>query len=126
MVGKETTAPPNSLYEIYPDIEPGLIDILEQMLQFNPHFRPTTKELIKHPVFDKIRTDSKYYPEHKVVVDIDCNEFAESYGKVELTDAQKYKQILGIKINLVKDYIKLNKTAENMRIKFIASNHTQD
>ena len=60
-------------------------------------------------------------PQYKVVVDIDCNELAESYGKTELTDAQKEEQILGIKINLVKDYIKLNKTEKLMKIKFITT-----
>ena len=74
LMGKEADAPPNSLYDIYSDIHPPLIDILEQMLQFNPYFRPTTKELLKHPVFDMIRTDLEYMPQYKVVVDIDCNE----------------------------------------------------
>ena len=52
----EAETPINSLKDIYQGINEDLIDILEQMLQFNPYFRPTTKELLQHHVFDQIRT----------------------------------------------------------------------
>ena len=43
-------------------LEPGfgvknkeLRHLLECMLQFNPYFRPSAKELLKHPFFDSVR-----------------------------------------------------------------------
>ena len=33
----------------------------------------------------------------------------------------KEEQMIGIKINLVKEYIKVNKTIQNVRIKFISN-----
>lgn len=36
--------------------DPALKDILESMLQFNPYFRPSAKELLKHSYFDDIRS----------------------------------------------------------------------
>jgi len=41
---------------LFPEVSPDLIDILEKMLEFNPYFRPTAKELLKHKVFDGIRS----------------------------------------------------------------------
>ena len=35
-----------------------LLDILECMLQFNPHFRPRADELLKAKIFDEIRVPS--------------------------------------------------------------------
>ena len=32
-----------------------LLDIVESMLQFNPYFRPTVKELLSNRLFDSIR-----------------------------------------------------------------------
>ena len=50
-----------------------LVDILSKMLEFNPYFRPTAKELMKHPVFNNIRNKYEVLAPHKVVVDIDQN-----------------------------------------------------
>ena len=38
---------------------PGLLDLLEGMLQFNPDFRFTASECLQHSVFDKIRNQAK-------------------------------------------------------------------
>ena len=43
------------------------------MLQFNPYFRPTAKEMLKHPIFDEIRTDIEPEADFKVVINIDKN-----------------------------------------------------
>ena len=44
-----------TLFQKFGHTSPELLNILESMLQFNPFFRPTAKELLKHPIFDKIR-----------------------------------------------------------------------
>lgn len=33
----------------------GIQDLLEKMLNFNPYFRPSAKELLDHPFFDEVR-----------------------------------------------------------------------
>lgn len=38
-------------------------DLLEKMLDFNPYFRPSAKELIDHPYFDEVRCPD--YEAHK-------------------------------------------------------------
>ena len=32
-----------------------LVEVLDQLLQFNPYMRPTAKELLKHPIFNDVR-----------------------------------------------------------------------
>ena len=44
-----------SLAEMFPNTSQELLAILQSMLEFNPFYRPTAKELLKHPIFDKIR-----------------------------------------------------------------------
>ena len=42
------------------------------MLQFNPHNRPTAKELLKHKIFDEIRNeDCEHSASHKINIDIE-------------------------------------------------------
>ena len=41
--------------QIFDKTDPDLLKILEKMLQFNPYFRPTAKQLLKDKYFDEIR-----------------------------------------------------------------------
>lgn len=43
----------------------ALVDILEDLLQLNPAFRPSAAELIKHSIFDSVRNQAK---------EVDCPE----------------------------------------------------
>ena len=55
---------------------PELIELLEQMLEFNPYFRPTARQLLKNKIFDSIRIPSiEERSPQKIVIDIDKNEF---------------------------------------------------
>ena len=50
------------------------------MLCFNHYFRPTARELLKNKIFDKIRIPSiEEASPHKIVIDIDKNEYKQSY-----------------------------------------------
>ena len=40
---------------MFPNTNKELINILEQMLEINPYFRPTAGELLKNKIFDEIR-----------------------------------------------------------------------
>ena len=39
----------------YPNFDPELVKILVQMLEFNPFFRPSAKQLLKSKLFDDFR-----------------------------------------------------------------------
>ena len=70
---------------------PELIHILESMLQFNPVLRPTAKELLKNPIFDKMRvSENELSSPHKIVIDIDQNHFKQQYDDEKTyTDKEK-------------------------------------
>ena len=64
-----------SLLELFPSTSPALVDLLRQMLEFNPHFRPTAKECLSLPLFDSIRMPNLEMPaSFKINFDIDNDE----------------------------------------------------
>jgi hypothetical protein len=44
-----------SFEERYPHTSKGLLDVLKSLLEFNPYFRPSPEEILKCPIFDKVR-----------------------------------------------------------------------
>ena len=119
MLKTEATCKPSSLRSQYPEINPDLIDILDKMLQFNPYFRPTTKELIQHPIFDKIRTSKEVSASNSVVIDVDENELQQKYGDEILSEGEKEKITIRMKISIVKDFIKFNTVQGSYNIRFL-------
>ena len=66
-----------SIKETFSGAEQGLIDILEHMLEFNPYFRPTARELLTNKIFDAIRVKNIEEPStKKIIIDIDHNKLA--------------------------------------------------
>ena len=58
--------------EQFPKTNKDLLQILSSLLEFNPYLRPTAKELLKHPIFNKIRIKpNEFYAPYKIVIDID-------------------------------------------------------
>ena len=52
-----------------------LVNLLKQMVQFNPHFRPSAKELLENKIFDKFRrVDLEEDAPFKLNLDIDDKE----------------------------------------------------
>ena len=45
----------NIFYKIFPTGNVEIVNLLTQMLQINPYFRPSAADCLKSPVFDKIR-----------------------------------------------------------------------
>ena len=41
---------------MFKDIDPKLVNILEQLVQVNPYFRLSANECLKDPLFDDIRS----------------------------------------------------------------------
>ena len=52
---KEMSDKKKSIASQFPKTSTDLLEVLEEMVQFNPYFRPTTGELLKHRIFDEIR-----------------------------------------------------------------------
>ena len=46
---------PNNLQSQFELTDPQLVSLLGMMLEYNPVLRPTAKQLISCPIFDKIR-----------------------------------------------------------------------
>ena len=56
----------------YPDLDPHFCAILENMLEFNPHFRFSASKLLKSNLFDKIRDpEMEIAAPEKVRVEVD-------------------------------------------------------
>ena len=41
-----------TLSDMFPDSEPYMLHLLKQMLEINPWFRPSVKQLLANPIFD--------------------------------------------------------------------------
>lgn len=51
------------LRDLFPDIQnEGLIELIEGMLNYNPSFRITAAEALKHEVFDSLRVKQREIP----------------------------------------------------------------
>lgn len=55
-VKKFEKRPPADLARLFPCVSESGRDLFKKMLQFNPFFRPTAEECIKHPWFDEVRS----------------------------------------------------------------------
>jgi mitogen-activated protein kinase 1/3 len=55
------------LKTIYPGIGEEAIDLLNQMLVFNPFFRPSVEECLDHPYFKQVRVPLKELEAEKEV-----------------------------------------------------------
>ena len=53
---------------------------MELMLQINPLFRPTAKQLLKFKIFDKVRVkEVELTSPHKIILKVDINSEKELY-----------------------------------------------
>ena len=63
-----------SISESFSFANPELRKMLESMLEFNPYFRPTAKQLLKNKIFDSVRIKSnEESTTHSIVVSADKN-----------------------------------------------------
>ena len=50
------------------------------MLEFNPYFRPTAKDLLKNPIFDNIRkAENESTASSRIVLECDENKYQNIY-----------------------------------------------
>ncbi len=80
------------------------------MVQFNPYCRPTTNELLKHRVFDKIRLPTKHVSKYNILIDIDTNEHKQDYElKYESNEMNNKDKINVAKIAIIRECFKFTK-----------------
>jgi len=80
----------------FPFTTPAVLDILEDMLQFNPHYRSNPVDLLKSKVFDSIRRPELEQPApFQIKLDIDQTD-AFDYEECKSTkySMDQYKQIM--------------------------------
>ena len=71
-ISKSQRGSPKKFSKMFPDTRKDLIGILQQLLEFNPHFRPTAKEVLKHKIFDDVRDkQNEIAAEFKIAIGID-------------------------------------------------------
>ena len=94
----------------FPFTTPQILDLLQNMLEFNPNFRESAASLLKNKVFDKIRNPSleKAAPfEISLAIDEDG---AFDYDKCTSDKFSKedYKRILANEVHIIKQMNILN------------------
>lgn len=82
--------------------------------------RPTAKELLKNSIFNNIRIPAIEEPApHKIVVDIDINNYKQQYDEEDDNEQLDKEIIQTIQVNIVKDFMKLTKNTDNIKIKVV-------
>jgi hypothetical protein len=85
---------------------------LESLLEFNPYFRPTARELVKNPIFDNIRHEDDNKAEVKIVIGLDKNQ-PFNYNENDCSEySQNYQYendalMKEIKIDILREVLKL-------------------
>lgn len=95
----------------FPFTTPEILDILENMLEFNPSFRKSAGELLKNKVFDKIRKPQMEEPApFQIKLAIDENgAFDYEKCKSDKFSMEDYKRILASEIKIIKSMNVLGK-----------------
>ena len=55
------------MLEEFKDVSPELLKILRNLLELNPYYRKSVSELLKSPLFDKIRVPSLEQPAEGII-----------------------------------------------------------
>ena len=91
---------------MFPDVNPELVKLLSQMLEFNPYFRLTAKKALKSKLFDKIRLKEYEQPSpEKVKLEI----YGDSGFNYKDGKSIKYKTYNDFKKILAKECAKIKK-----------------
>jgi len=65
---------------MFPSSNSKLVALAQQMLEFNPYFRPTCKQLLENPIFDSVRQPlNQEAAPFKIKLGVDKGEYAVDY-----------------------------------------------
>ena len=56
---------------MFPNCKTEIVELLELMLTYNPHYRPSAKQLLKSRIFDDIRTKVDTIAPYKIAIKYD-------------------------------------------------------
>ena len=95
----------------FPFTTPEILDLLKNMLEFNPHFRSSAGDLLKNAVFDKIRKPNmEQAAPFQVNLAVDgTGAFDYEKCKSDRFSMDDYKRILANEIKIIKQMDVLNK-----------------
>lgn len=62
----------STLYDLFSKVDPEALNLLKQMLQFNPDRRITAKQALSHPYFEEIRDPQREVEGEPLKLDSDC------------------------------------------------------
>lgn len=78
--------------KIFPTSNPNLVSLAQQMLEFNPYFRPTCMQLLENPIFDQVRQPANQEPApFKIKIGIDVGDYAVDYVNCSEDDSIRHK-----------------------------------
>jgi serine/threonine protein kinase len=90
-----------------------LVEIVDHLLSFNPYFRPTARELLKHPIFDSVRIkENEIQAKNKIVMELDRKnpvDYTSDDNNDQEQDNSNNNLINEIKIDVIVEIIKLRK-----------------
>ena len=79
-----------TLRELFSKTEPDLLEILDSMLEYNPHFRPSAEQLLEHKFFDEVRNSQvETKAPYKIKLCFDRNEAKYNYEDESIALDQK-------------------------------------
>jgi hypothetical protein len=81
------------------------------LLEFNPYFRPTARELLKHSLFDDIRIkENEVSADYKIIIEID-NKYPQNYQYGH--SSKVIEEIMNeCKIDLLREVLKLQRQTD--------------
>ena len=91
-----------SIFDLLSDANPELLFMLKQMLEFNPYFRPSARQLLKNKIFKSVRIETnEVQGTHSILISADKNtKMAVDYSKtnshpgLEQAKFEKLKQLI--------------------------------
>ena len=87
----------NKLRELYADIPGPIVDLVSQMLQYNPYFRPSARECLDSKVFDSVQNPEieLEYPE-PISIKVDSHPDYKSNLNCTIIEPEKEKELLEV------------------------------
>ena len=91
----------------FPKTHIDIINILQNLLEFNPYFRKKPDELLKMKIFDKLRADHKEWllpPPNPIKLEIDSKKaFDYENSKFAKLTIEDLKTLLRKEVEIVRD-----------------------
>ena len=104
-----------------------LLEVLDKMLQFNPQFRQTAAELLKHRIFNIIRLPIEVEEKDNMSINMNTDEHMQDHEIFNEEESTKndIDEIAFAKISIIKEYFQIKKIGKpgqsNFHINFFAS-----